>query len=101
MDVGVPLKNPVGEIGPQKGYILEHGSRMVYAGQLSSLGLGLEDGHVPTFRLLLYGAFTHTILCPTLPVTPCLTEDDELMIKIQSIRANIHTYIYTCKYVCL
>ena len=31
---------------------MEHGRRMVDAGVPSFLGLGLEDGHVPTFRLL-------------------------------------------------
>ena len=33
---------------------LEHGCRMIYAGVPSFFGLGLEDGHVPTFWLLLY-----------------------------------------------
>ena len=28
--------------------------RIIYAGFPSFSGLGLEDGHVPTFRLLLY-----------------------------------------------
>ena len=32
---------------------LEHGCRMMYAGFASLFGLGLEDGHVPTFWLLL------------------------------------------------
>ena len=33
---------------------LEHGCWMIHAGLPSSFGLGLEDGHVPTFWLLLY-----------------------------------------------
>ena len=32
---------------------LEHARRVIYAGFPSLLGLGLEDGHVPTFWLLL------------------------------------------------
>ena len=32
---------------------MEHGHKMIYAGLPSFLGLGLEDGHVPTFWLLL------------------------------------------------
>ena len=32
---------------------LEHGCRMIYAGVPSSFALGLEDGHVSTFWLLL------------------------------------------------
>ena len=32
---------------------LEHGCGMIHAGFLSFFGLGLEDGHVPTFWLLL------------------------------------------------
>ena len=55
-DGGVLLKSPLRDIGPHIGpylAILEHGCRMIYAGVLSFFGLGLEDGHVPTFRLLL------------------------------------------------
>ena len=33
---------------------LEHGHRMISAGVPSSLGLGLADGHVPTFWLPLH-----------------------------------------------
>ena len=32
----------------------EHGCRAIYAGLHSFCGSGLEDGHVPTFFLLLY-----------------------------------------------
>ena len=32
---------------------LEHGCRMIHAGRPSFFGLGLEDGPVPTFWLLL------------------------------------------------
>ena len=32
---------------------LEHGCRLIYAGIPSLFGLGLQDGHVPTFWLLL------------------------------------------------
>ena len=32
---------------------LEHGCRMIHAGFPSFCGLGLEDGHVPTFWNLL------------------------------------------------
>ena len=32
---------------------LEHGWRMIHAGFPSFFGLGLEEGHVPTFWLLL------------------------------------------------
>ena len=35
---------------------LEHGNRMIYAGTPSVLGLGLEDGHVPTLWPLQYVA---------------------------------------------
>ena len=33
---------------------LEHGCRMISAGCPPFFGLGLEDGHAPTLRLLLY-----------------------------------------------
>ena len=32
---------------------LEHARRMIYAGLPSFFGLGLEDGHISTFWLLL------------------------------------------------
>ena len=45
---------------------LEHGRRMFYTGFASFFGLGLDDGHVPTFWLLLYvqGTWTHCLLWP-------------------------------------
>ena len=33
---------------------LEHGCRLIFSGVLPSLAWELEDGHVPTFWLLLY-----------------------------------------------
>ena len=35
---------------------LEYGCRRIYAGSPFVFGLGLEDGHVPTLWLLLYGS---------------------------------------------
>ena len=35
---------------------------MIYTGLPSFFGLGLEDGHVPTFWLLLWVSFTQAIL---------------------------------------
>ena len=42
--------------------MLEHGCRVIYAGFPSFFGLGLEDGHVPTFWLLLYGLYDDRVL---------------------------------------
>ena len=38
--------------------MLEHGCRMIYAGFASLVGLGLEDGRVPTFWSLLCAGLT-------------------------------------------
>ena len=48
-----PCKRDRAIEGPHSA-ILEHESRMIYAGLASFLGLGLEDGHLPTFWPPLY-----------------------------------------------
>ena len=46
------IKSPAGDVGPCKGHVRLYGNMGV--GRFPSfVGLGLEDGHVPTFWLLL------------------------------------------------
>ena len=69
---------------------------MIYPGVPSFSGLGLEDGHIPTFRLLLY---------PLIKEPPVLWSYIPNMAiyygHVCSVCVCIYIYIYTYIYTCI
>ena len=71
--------------------------RMTYTGSPSFSGLALEDGHAPTFWLLLY--FCGARPGGSIPVANVLDQDLLTAWGLQESLAALHRYIHICIYV--